>query len=136
MQMGFRFAAFFAFALIAGCVGGKPVARDAAVVTVSAYGPDLFGKHEHGVGGRLEVREGVASQLSYPPMDARRLTLHVVDCEQIAQTIKPQAVGQSLGVQYQRPPETGEHRAKVFRLHKAVVGGLPFEFGDGASGKW
>lgn len=80
MQMGFRFAAFFAFALIAGCAGGKPVARDAAVVTVSAYGPDLFGKHEHGVGGRLEVREGVASQLSYPPMDVRSCNQSNTSC--------------------------------------------------------
>jgi hypothetical protein len=51
MQMGFRFAAVFFCAVIAGCAGGKSVPRDSAVVTVSAYGPDLFGQHTHGVGG-------------------------------------------------------------------------------------
>lgn len=73
MQMGFRFVAVFAYVVIAGCAGGKAVQRDAAVVTVSAYGPDLFGKHSHGVGGRLDVlesSEGV-TKLSYPPMDLR-----------------------------------------------------------------
>jgi len=73
MQMCFRFAAMFAFAAIAGCAGGKSVTRDSAVVTVSAYSPDPFGQHAHGVGGRLDVREssGGATQLSYPPMALR-----------------------------------------------------------------
>ncbi|GFM78518.1 hypothetical protein PSCICM_43370 [Pseudomonas cichorii] len=73
MHMGFRFFAVFAYVVIAGCTGGKAVPRDTAVVTVSAYGPDLFGKHSHGVGGRLDVlesSEGV-TELSYPPMDLR-----------------------------------------------------------------
>ncbi|SDS08894.1 hypothetical protein SAMN05216598_0476 [Pseudomonas asplenii] len=73
MQMVFGFAALCAFAMVAGCAGEKSVPRDSAVVTVSAYGPDLFGQHAHGVGGRLDVREssGGATKLSYPPMDVR-----------------------------------------------------------------
>ncbi|QHC91826.1 hypothetical protein [Pseudomonas chlororaphis] len=73
MQMGFRFVAVFAYAVIAGCAGGKSVPGNSAVVTVSAYGPDLFGQHAHGVGGRSDVLESSegATQLSYPPMDLR-----------------------------------------------------------------
>lgn len=73
MQMGFRFVAISAFAVIAGCAGGKSVQRDSAVVTVSAYGPDPFGQHAHGVGARLDVRESSegVTKLSYPPMDLR-----------------------------------------------------------------
>jgi hypothetical protein len=73
MQMGFGFAALCAFAMVAGCAGEKSVPRESAVVTVSAYGPDLFGQHVHGVGGRLDVRESSkgATKLSYPPMDVR-----------------------------------------------------------------
>ncbi|TPG88272.1 hypothetical protein EAH72_33490 [Pseudomonas caspiana] len=72
MQMGFRFAALFAFAVVAGCAGGTSAPRDTTVVTVSAYGPDMSGQHEHGVGGRLDVREsGEATTLSYPPMELR-----------------------------------------------------------------
>lgn len=73
MQMGFRFAALCAFAAVAGCAGEKSVPKDLAVVTVSAYGPDLFGQHAHGVGGSLDVRESSvgATNLSYPPMDVR-----------------------------------------------------------------
>lgn len=68
MQMGFRFAAFAAFVVVAGCAGGKFVPRDAVVVTVSTYGPDLFGRNEHGVGAGWEVRGGTgrATPLGYP----------------------------------------------------------------------
>ena len=72
MQICFRFAALFAFAVVAGCAGGTTTPRDTTVVTVSAYGPDMSGQHEHGVGGRLDIREsGEATTLSYPPMELR-----------------------------------------------------------------
>ncbi|AZE39734.1 hypothetical protein C4K05_0364 [Pseudomonas chlororaphis subsp. aureofaciens] len=73
MQMAFRCTAVFAFAVIAGCTVGKSGPRDSAVVTVSVYGPDLFGQHSHGVGGRQDVNESSRepTQLSYPPMDLR-----------------------------------------------------------------
>jgi hypothetical protein len=73
MQIGFRFAALCAFAVVAGCAGEKSFPRDSAVVTVSAYGPDLFGQHVHGPGGRVDVREssGGATNLRYSPMDLR-----------------------------------------------------------------
>lgn len=72
MQMGFRFAAMFAFVVVAGCAGGTTASRDTAVVTVSAYGPDMSGQHEHGVGARLDVRESrEATSLAYPPMELR-----------------------------------------------------------------
>ena len=72
MQMGFRFAAMFAFVVVAGCAGGTIASRDTAVVTVSAYGPDMSGQHEHGVGARLDVRESrEATSLAYPPMELR-----------------------------------------------------------------
>lgn len=73
MQIGIRFAALVAFVVVAGCAGGKSVPRDSAVVTVSAYGPDMTGQHVHGVGGRLDVQESSreATRLSYPPMDLR-----------------------------------------------------------------
>lgn len=73
MQVVIRCSALLALAFVAGCAGGKYAPRDSAVVTVSAYGPDLFGKHAHGVGGRLDVKESSSepTELSYPPMDLR-----------------------------------------------------------------
>lgn len=58
-----------------GCTWAVP--RDSTVVTVSAYGPNLFDQHEHGVWARLDVRDSSvgATKLSYPPIDVR-------DCNQ------------------------------------------------------
>ncbi|RMM97263.1 hypothetical protein, partial [Pseudomonas savastanoi] len=82
MQSGFRFIAVLAYVVIAGCAGEKSVPRDSAVVTISAYGPDLFGQHAHGVGGRLDVLESSegTTQLSYPPMDLRSCNQSKTDC--------------------------------------------------------
>lgn len=82
MQMGFRFAALFVFAVVAGCAGVTTAPRDTAVVTVSAYGPDMSGQHVHGVGGRFDVREssGEATQLSYPPMELRACNQSKTEC--------------------------------------------------------
>lgn len=82
MQMGFRFAALFAFAVVAGCAGGKSVPRDAAVVTISTYGPDLFGHNKHGEGGDWDVRGGTgrATPLGYPPMDVRECNQSKTAC--------------------------------------------------------
>lgn len=73
MHVVIRCSALLALAFVAGCAGGKSIQRDSAVVTVSAYGPDLFGKHAHGVGGRMDVKESSSepTNLSYPPMDLR-----------------------------------------------------------------
>lgn len=73
MQVVIRCSAVLAFAFIAGCAGGKSAPRDLAVVTVSAYGPDLFGQHSHGTGGQWDVKESskAPTTLSYPPMDLR-----------------------------------------------------------------
>ncbi|CAI3793790.1 hypothetical protein GLGCALEP_00861 [Pseudomonas sp. MM221] len=73
MQVVIRCSALLAFAFVAGCTGGKSIPQDLAVVTVSAYGPDLFGQHSHGVGGRSDVMESSRepTNLSYPPMDLR-----------------------------------------------------------------
>lgn len=73
MQVVIRCSALLALAFVAGCAGGKSVPTDSAVVTVSVYGPDLFGKHANGVGGRLDVKESSRepTKLSYPPMDLR-----------------------------------------------------------------
>lgn len=82
MQMGFRFAALFAVVMVAGCAGGTTTPKDAAVVTVSAYGPDISGQHEHGVGGRLDVREssGEATHLSFPAMELRACNPSKTEC--------------------------------------------------------
>lgn len=73
MQVVIRCSALLAFAFVAGCTGGQSIPQDLAVVTVSAYGPDLFGQHSHGVGGRSDVMASSRkpTNLSYPPMDLR-----------------------------------------------------------------
>ena len=82
MQMGFRFAASFAVVMVAGCAVGTTTPKYSTVVTVSAYGPDIFGQHEHGVGGQWDVREssGEATPLSYPPMDLRACNQSMTEC--------------------------------------------------------
>lgn len=81
MQKVFRFAALFVFAIVAGCAGGTTAPSDSAFVTVSAYGPDMSGQHEHGVGGRLDVLEsGAATTLSYPPMELRACNQSMTAC--------------------------------------------------------
>ncbi|SBW84040.1 hypothetical protein PVE_R2G0010 [Pseudomonas veronii 1YdBTEX2] len=68
-----RCASLLAVAVVAGCAGGKSVEKESAVVTVSAYGPDLFGQHSRGAGGSWDVRETTrgATPLSFPAMEVR-----------------------------------------------------------------
>lgn len=81
MQKAFRFAAVFIFAAVAGCAGETSTPRDSVVVSVSAYGPDNFGLHKHGVGAQYYVRgsEGRKS-LAYPPMDLRECNASKTEC--------------------------------------------------------
>lgn len=82
MQKGFRYAALFAVVVVSGCAGVTSAPKEATVVTVSAYGPDMTGQHEHGVGGRLDVREssGKATSLSYPAMELRACNPTKTEC--------------------------------------------------------
>jgi len=82
MPVVIRCSALLALAFVAGCAGGKSIPRDSAVVTVSAYGPDLFGKHAHGVGGRLDIKESSSepTKLSYPPMSLRECNQSQTAC--------------------------------------------------------
>jgi hypothetical protein len=81
MQKGFRFAVLIAVVMVAGCAGGTTTPRDSTVVTVSAYGPDISGQHEHGIGARLDVREtGEATSLAYPPMELRECNQSKTSC--------------------------------------------------------
>lgn len=81
MQNGFRFAVLIAVVMVAGCAGETTTPRDSTVVTVSAYGPDISGQHEHGVGGRLDVREtDEAKTLAFPPMELRECNQSMTAC--------------------------------------------------------
>lgn len=71
MQMAFRFAAAMVFVAVAGCANENTTPRDSVVVSVSAYGPDNFGQHKHGVGARYDVRADGRTPLAFPPMDLR-----------------------------------------------------------------
>lgn len=68
-----RCASLLAFVVVAGCAGGKSIEKESAVVTVSAYGPDLFGQQSRGTGGSWDVRETSrgATPLSFPAMEVR-----------------------------------------------------------------
>lgn len=57
MQMALRFAAAMVFVAVAGCANENTTPRDSVVVSVSAYGPDNFGLHKHGVGASYDVRD-------------------------------------------------------------------------------
>ena len=72
MQMALRFAAAMVFVAVAGCANENTTPRDSVVVSVSAYGPDNFGLHKHGVGASYDVRDTDSrTPLAFPPMDLR-----------------------------------------------------------------
>ncbi len=81
MQMSFRFAAAMAIATVAGCANENITPRDSVVVSISAYGPDNFGVHEHGVGARYDVEDGAGgTPLAFPPMDLRVCNASNTEC--------------------------------------------------------